>query len=84
MWRDLRSDWTARHDVRAKVRSSIKRLLVRFGYPPDKQPDAIKLVMEQTECITPPFGRHGPKSPRRFCTILDMLHGKMGCAEDAT
>ena len=47
MRRDVRTDWTAREDVKAKLRSSIKRLLVLNGYPPDKQPAAIKLVMEQ-------------------------------------
>lgn len=55
MRRDIRTDWTVRDDVRAKLRSSIKRLLVRFGYPPDKQPEAIKLVMEQMESMAPRF-----------------------------
>ncbi len=47
MRRDVRTDWTVRDDVRAKLRSSIKRLLIKHGYPPDKQPGAIKLVLEQ-------------------------------------
>jgi type I restriction enzyme R subunit len=51
MRRDVRTDWTVRDDVRAKLRSSIKRLLVVNGYPPDQQPDAIKLVMEQMESM---------------------------------
>jgi type I restriction enzyme R subunit len=55
MRRDIRTDWTVRDDVRAKLRSSIKRLLVRNGYPPDKQPAAIKLVMEQMESMAPRF-----------------------------
>ncbi|XAS65825.1 type I restriction endonuclease subunit R [Micrococcaceae bacterium Sec5.8] len=55
MRRDVRTDWTVRDDVRAKLRSSIKRLLVRFGYPPDNQPQAIKLVMEQMESMAPRF-----------------------------
>ena len=55
MQRDVRTDWTVRDDVRAKLRSSIKRLLVRHGYPPDKQPEAIKLVMEQMESMAPRF-----------------------------
>jgi type I restriction enzyme R subunit len=49
MRRDVRTDWTVRDDVRAKLRSSIKRLLVKYGYPPHRQPVAIKLVMEQME-----------------------------------
>jgi type I restriction enzyme R subunit len=47
MQRDVRTDWTVRDDVRAKLRSSIKRLLVKYKYPPDKQLGAIKQVMEQ-------------------------------------
>ncbi|QAV70839.1 type I restriction endonuclease subunit R [Salinibacterium sp. UTAS2018] len=55
MRRDVRTDWTVRDDVRAKLRSSIKRLLVLNGYPPDKQPEAIKLVMEQMETMAPRY-----------------------------
>jgi type I restriction enzyme R subunit len=55
MRRDVRTDWTVRDDVRAKLRSSIKRLLVKFRYPPDKQPEAIGLVMEQMEAMAPRF-----------------------------
>jgi hypothetical protein len=40
-------------DVRAKLRSSIRRLLVKHRYPPDKQPAAIKLVLEQMEAMAP-------------------------------
>lgn len=53
MRRDTRTDWTVRDDVKAKLRSSIKRLLVKNGYPPDKQPGAIKLVIEQMEAMAP-------------------------------
>ncbi|MFD7871516.1 type I restriction endonuclease subunit R [Microbacterium sp. NPDC059771] len=55
MRRDVRTDWTVRDDVRAKLRSSIKRLLVRYKYPPDKQPEAIKLVMDQMEAMAPRY-----------------------------
>lgn len=55
MRRDVRTDWTVRDDVRAKLRASIKRLLVKNGYPPDKQPDAIRLVMEQMESMVPRY-----------------------------
>ena len=51
MRRDVKTDWTVRDDVRAKLRSSIKRLLVKYRYPPDKQPQAIKLVIEQMEAM---------------------------------
>ena len=55
MQRDVRTDWTVRDDVRAKLRSSIKRLLVKYDYPPDKQPGAIKLVLEQMESMAPRY-----------------------------
>ncbi|WP_306231935.1 type I restriction endonuclease subunit R [Agrococcus beijingensis] len=55
MRRDVRTDWTVRDDVRAKLRSSIKRLLVKHGYPPDRQPEAIRLVMDQMESMAPRY-----------------------------
>jgi type I restriction enzyme R subunit len=55
MRRDIRTDWTVRDDVRAKLRTSIKRLLVKHGYPPDQQPAAIKQVMEQMEAMAPRY-----------------------------
>ncbi|GEP37519.1 DEAD/DEAH box helicase [Nocardioides psychrotolerans] len=55
MRRDIKTDWTVRDDVRAKLRSSIKRLLVKYKYPPDKQPEAIRIVIEQMESMAPTF-----------------------------
>jgi type I restriction enzyme R subunit len=47
--RDVTTDWVSRDDVRAKLRSTIKRLLARQGYPPDAQPGATELVLRQME-----------------------------------
>jgi len=55
MRRDIKTDWTVRDGVRAKLRSSVKRLLVKHKYPPDKQPEAIRLVIEQMESMAPTF-----------------------------
>src|SRR5699024_6299379 len=44
MRRDVKTDWTVRDDVRAKLRSSVKRLLIKHDYPPDKRADAVVLV----------------------------------------
>ncbi len=49
MRRDVKTDWKVREDVKAKLRSQVKRLLTRYKYPPDRQPAAIKLVLEQME-----------------------------------
>ncbi|HXW87124.1 MAG TPA: type I restriction enzyme endonuclease domain-containing protein [Streptosporangiaceae bacterium] len=35
--------------MRAKLRSTIKRLLAKHGYPSDAQQDAIDLVIRQME-----------------------------------
>lgn len=55
MRRDTRTDWTVREDVKAKLRASIKRLLRKYGYPPDQQPAAIVQVMEQMEAFAPRY-----------------------------
>jgi type I restriction enzyme, R subunit len=47
--RDVTTDWVSRDDVRTKLRSTIKRLLAKYGYPPDAQPTAIDLVIRQME-----------------------------------
>jgi len=44
-------DWTVRENVRAQMRVMIKRILRRYGYPPDKQARATELVLEQAEVI---------------------------------
>jgi len=44
-------DWTVRENIRAKIRVIIKRILRKYGYPPDKQACATELVLEQTEVI---------------------------------
>ncbi|MGB8382120.1 MAG: type I restriction enzyme endonuclease domain-containing protein, partial [Dermatophilaceae bacterium] len=51
MRRDVKTDWTVRDDVRAKLRSQVKRLLVKHHYPPDQQSEAIILVIEQMEAL---------------------------------
>ncbi|MCB2187888.1 MAG: type I restriction endonuclease subunit R [Deltaproteobacteria bacterium] len=44
-------DWTVRENVRAQMRVMIKRILRRYGYPPDKQEKATQTVLEQAEVI---------------------------------
>jgi type I restriction enzyme M protein len=41
----------ADEQVRAKLRATIKRLLLRYGYPPDREPGATQLVLEQAEVL---------------------------------
>ncbi|HNT60018.1 MAG TPA: HsdR family type I site-specific deoxyribonuclease, partial [Rectinema sp.] len=44
-------DWTVRENVRAHMRVNIKRILRKYGYPPDKQARATELVLEQAEVL---------------------------------
>jgi len=45
-------DWTQRENVRANLRVTIKRILKRHGYPPDKQMQATATVLEQAELLS--------------------------------
>ena len=49
---NLTIDWTMRENVRAQLRVMIKRILRRYGYPPDKQTRATELVLEQAEALS--------------------------------
>ncbi|PFG20662.1 type I restriction endonuclease subunit R [Serinibacter salmoneus] len=51
MRRDAKTDWSQREDVKARLRSSVKRLLAKHRYPPDQQPAAVQLVIEQMELL---------------------------------
>ena len=44
-------DWTIRENVQAALRVKVKRVLNRYGYPPDKQKLAIDTVLKQAEVI---------------------------------
>jgi type I restriction enzyme R subunit len=44
-------DWTQRDSVQAEIRLKVKRILRKYGYPPDKQESATRTVLEQAELI---------------------------------
>lgn len=45
-------DWTQRESVRASLRRNVRRLLARYGYPPDLADGATQLVLRQAELST--------------------------------
>lgn len=45
-------DWTQRESVRAGLRRNVRRLLAKYGYPPDLAEDATQLVLRQAELST--------------------------------
>ena len=48
---NVKIDWAIRENVRAQMRVIVKRILRKYGYPPDKQARATELVLEQAELI---------------------------------
>lgn len=49
--RNATIDWTVRESARAKLRTMVRRLLRKHGYPPDKQEKATLTVLEQAELL---------------------------------
>ncbi len=45
-------DWTMRENVRAQLRVIVKRILRKYGYPPDKQEKATQTVLEQAALLS--------------------------------
>ena len=45
-------DWTVRENVRAQLRVIVKRILRKYGYPPDKQEKATQTVLEQAALLS--------------------------------
>ncbi len=44
-------DWTIKETVRAKMRVLVRRILKKYGYPPDLQEAATQTVLEQAEVL---------------------------------
>ena len=45
-------DWTIRENVQANLRRLVKRILRKYGYPPDKQEKATETVLKQAEMLS--------------------------------
>jgi len=49
--RSVSVDWTKRENARAQIRVMVKRILRKYGYPPDMQAKATELVLEQATVL---------------------------------
>ena len=49
-------DWHKRESARARMRVLVKRILKKYGYPPDLADDAVKTVLEQAEALLRQIG----------------------------
>jgi type I restriction enzyme R subunit len=45
-------DWTQRESVRASLRRNVRRMLAKYGYPPDLAEGATQLILRQAELST--------------------------------
>ncbi len=45
-------DWAHRESARAKLRTTVKRILKKYGYPPDLQTSAVQNVLQQAEVLS--------------------------------
>lgn len=44
-------DWNLRDQARSRIKVLVKRILKKYGYPPDLQDEAVKLVLQQAEVL---------------------------------
>ncbi|TNE71017.1 type I restriction endonuclease subunit R [bacterium] len=51
-------DWTIKESVKAKLKVAVKRLLRKYGYPPDMQLLATETVLKQAEMIAEEIQHH--------------------------
>ena len=50
-------DWSHRESARARMRVLVKRILRRYGYPPDLQDAAVQTVLRQAEVLSAEWSR---------------------------
>ena len=51
-------DWQKRESVRGRLRNLVRITLRRYKYPPYKQDEAIRLVLEQAERLSDEWSRN--------------------------
>jgi type I restriction enzyme R subunit len=49
---NVSTDWMHRDFARARIRVHVKRLLRKYGYPPDLQDAAVQNVLQQAEALS--------------------------------
>ena len=49
--RDLTIDWTQRESVQAEIRLKVKKILRKYGYPPDREKKATEKLLQEAGTI---------------------------------
>ncbi|GAJ30794.1 hypothetical protein AA0498_1985 [Acidomonas methanolica] len=52
-------DWNVMAPTRARMRTAVKRLLRKYGYPPDMQDEAVQNILRQAEEFAPLWAGSG-------------------------
>lgn len=52
-------DWSVKQGARAKIRVLVKRILRKYGYPPDLEESTTDLVLEQAELLAAEWVEQG-------------------------
>jgi type I restriction enzyme R subunit len=58
-------DWAHRESARARLRVLVKRILRKYGYPPDLQDAAVQTVLQQAEALSAGWSIQGAAHDRR-------------------
>lgn len=49
---NFKIDWAHRESARARLRVLVKRILRKYGYPPDLHDAAVQEVLQQAEALS--------------------------------
>ena len=49
--KNITLDWSVRENVQAKLRVIVKKILMKYGYPPNKQEKATITVLERAKLL---------------------------------
>jgi type I restriction enzyme R subunit len=63
--KNITVDWMHREAARARMRVLVKRLLRKYGYPPDLQDAAVQKVLQQAEALSADWAAQVRRTGRR-------------------
>jgi len=62
----LTVDWTIRENVQAQMRVKVKKILKKYGYPPDKQQKATDTVLDQAKLLFKDWAENGHSNIQQY------------------
>jgi len=68
---DATIDWQYRDTVQARLRVNVKKVLNKYGYPPDQQALATSLVLEQAKAYGDQWSKDTTQDPTGGASLLD-------------